>query len=34
VVIDFTDKTVTDDVPVKWDKFIAAYGLTVLAEIN
>jgi len=34
VVIDFVNKTVTDDVPVKWDKFIAAYGLTVLAEIN
>ena len=25
VVIDFTDKTVTDTVPVKWDKFVAAY---------
>jgi len=25
VVIDFTNKTVTDNVPVNWDKFIAAY---------
>jgi hypothetical protein len=34
VVIDFANKTVTDNVSVPWDKFIAAYGLTVLAEIN
>jgi hypothetical protein len=27
VVIDFTDNTVTDNVPVKWDAFITAYGL-------
>lgn len=26
VVIDFTDNTVTDNVPVKWDAFITAYG--------
>lgn len=26
VVIDFTDKTVTDNVPVDWDKFVLAYG--------
>jgi hypothetical protein len=25
VVIDFTDNTVTDNVPVKWDAFINAY---------
>ena len=25
VVIDFVNKTVTDSVPVKWDKFIQAY---------
>lgn len=30
VVIDFTNKTVTDNVPVDWDKFVAAYSpLTV-----
>ena len=26
VIIDFTNKTVTDNVPVSWDKFIAAYA--------
>jgi len=26
VVIDFTNKTVTDNVPVAWDKFVAAYA--------
>jgi hypothetical protein len=26
VVIDFTNKTVTDNVAVDWDKFILAYG--------
>ena len=26
VVIDFTNKTVTDNVPVTWDKFVAAYA--------
>lgn len=26
VVIDFTNKTVTDNVPVDWDKFVAAYS--------
>lgn len=26
VVIDFTDKTVTDNVSVNWDNFIKAYG--------
>jgi hypothetical protein len=25
VIIDFINKTVVDNVPVKWDKFIAAY---------
>jgi hypothetical protein len=30
VVIDFVNKTVTDNVPVAWDKFVAAYSpLTV-----
>ena len=26
VVIDFVNKTVTDNVPVVWDKFVAAYS--------
>jgi hypothetical protein len=26
VIIDFTDKTVTDNVSVNWDNFIKAYG--------
>ena len=26
VIIDFTDKTVTDNVSVDWDKFVLAYG--------
>jgi len=26
VIIDFTNQTVTDNVPVQWDKFIAAYA--------
>lgn len=26
VIVDFTDKTITDNVPVEWDKFILAYG--------
>lgn len=26
VVIDFVNKTVTDNVPVGWDKFVAAYS--------
>lgn len=26
VVIDFTNQTVTDNIPVKWDAFINAYG--------
>ena len=26
VVIDFTDQTVTDNIPVKWDAFINAYS--------
>jgi hypothetical protein len=26
VVIDFINKTVTDNVPVSWDKFVAAYS--------
>jgi hypothetical protein len=37
VVIDFNDKTVTDDVPVPWDRFISAYSLLppkVLVELN
>ena len=33
VVIDFVDKTVTDNVSVAWDKFIAAYSQQVFAEI-
>lgn len=32
IVIDFVNKTVTDNVPVKWDKFVAAYGATVAEE--
>jgi hypothetical protein len=27
VVIDFVNKTVTDNVPVEWDKFVAAYSM-------
>jgi hypothetical protein len=34
VVIDFVNKTVTDNVSVPWDKFIAAYSTKLLAEIN
>jgi len=26
IVIDFINQTVTDNIPVKWDKFIAAYS--------
>ncbi len=26
VIIDFVNKTVTDNVPVSWDKFVAAYS--------
>jgi len=32
VVIDFVNKTVTDEVPVTWDNFILAYGTTSLTE--
>lgn len=31
VIIDFTNKTVTDNVPVNWDAFINAYGLTTVS---
>jgi hypothetical protein len=31
VVIDFVNKTVTDNVPVDWDKFVAAYSPLVSA---
>lgn len=34
VVIDFVNKTVTDNVSVPWDKFVAAYSTKVFAEIN
>ena len=34
VVIDFVNKTVTDNVSVPWDKFVAAYGSQIFAEIN
>ena len=30
VVIDFVDKTVTDNVTVKWDAFINAYGRVLI----
>ena len=30
VVIDFTDKTITDNVSVDWDKFVAAYCTPLL----
>jgi hypothetical protein len=33
VVIDFTNQTVTDNVPVKWDLFIAAYRPVLMAQI-
>lgn len=26
VIIDFVNKTITDNVPVQWDKFVAAYS--------
>lgn len=29
VLIDFTNKTVTDNVSVSWDKFVDAYGMAV-----
>ena len=32
VLIDFTTNTVTDNVSVNFDKFVAAYGTKVLAE--
>jgi hypothetical protein len=32
VLIDFTTNTVTDNVSVNFDKFVAAYGTNVLAE--
>ena len=32
VVIDFTNKTVTYNVPVDWDAFVMAYGPKVLSE--
>lgn len=32
VVIDFTNQTVTDNVPVKWDAFIAAYGKQLITN--
>lgn len=31
VIIDFVNQTVTDNVPVKWDKFVAAYGPLAMA---
>lgn len=31
VIIDFVNKTVTDNVPVQWDKFVAAYGSLAMA---
>jgi hypothetical protein len=34
IVIDLFNKTVTDNVSVSWDKFVAAYSTKVLAEIN
>jgi hypothetical protein len=33
VIIDFTNQTVTDNVPVKWDLFIAAYRPVLMAQI-
>lgn len=32
VIIDFTDKTITDTQPVEWDAFINAYGPKLFAE--
>ena len=34
VVIDFVNKTITDNVSVPWDKFVAAYGTTATAEVS
>lgn len=30
IIVDFTNHTITDDVSVKWDAFIAAYGVGAL----
>lgn len=30
IIIDFVNKTVTDNVSVDWDKFVAAYGMPAL----
>jgi len=32
IVIDFTDKTITDNVSVDWDKFILAYSPKILVH--
>lgn len=32
VVVDFTNQTVTDNIPVKWDAFINAYGPMALVH--
>lgn len=34
VVIDFVNKTVTDNVPVTWDAFINAYGPVLVEQIQ
>lgn len=31
IIIDFVNETITDNVPVKWDKFVAAYGPLAMA---
>jgi hypothetical protein len=32
ILVDFTNKTVTDNVSVDWDKFVAAYGVSLISE--
>lgn len=32
IIIDFVNKTVTDNVPVEWDKFVAAYSPLITAQ--
>jgi hypothetical protein len=34
VIIDFLDKTVTDNVSVDWERFIFAYGSPAMQAIN
>ena len=33
IVIDFTNQTITDNVPVKWDKFVSCYGALQAVQV-